>query len=102
MIGRPVPWATKPSTVRIRSDAPTPQFAPKASGGLGSFSTISAIAAEVMPIMVRPAVSKLIVPHHGMPASRPLRHRVDDVHRFATIDRRIARIESFVKHSGVI
>jgi hypothetical protein len=37
---------------------------------LGSGSTIPAIAAEVMPIIVRPAVSKLIVPHQGMPASR--------------------------------
>ena len=66
MIGRSVPVAAKPSTVRIRSDAPTPQFAPKAMGGLGSFSTMSTIAAEVTPIIVRPAVSKLIVPHQGM------------------------------------
>jgi hypothetical protein len=69
MIGRSVPCAANPSTVRNRSDAPTPQFAPKASGGWRSFSTICTIAAEVTPIIVRPAVSKLIVPHQGMPAS---------------------------------
>ena len=69
-IGRVVPVAAKPRTVRIRSDAPTPQLAPKAIGGFGSFSTISAIAAEVTPIMVRPAVSNLIEPHLGLPDSR--------------------------------
>jgi hypothetical protein len=35
--GRSVPVAAKPSTVRIRSDAPTPQFAPKPMGGLAAF-----------------------------------------------------------------
>ena len=67
MIGRSVPVAAKPSTVRIRSEAPTPQLAPKASGGLGSASTCRTKSSEVTPIMVRPAVSKLMVPHHGMP-----------------------------------
>jgi len=51
------------------SEAPVPQLAPKANGGLGRVSTSCAISAEVTPIMVRPAVSKLMVPHQGMPAS---------------------------------
>ena len=69
MIGRVVPVAANPWTVRSKSDAPTPQFAPNATGGWSNFSTIAAIAFEVMPIIVRPAVSKLMVPHHGIPAS---------------------------------
>ena len=63
------PAAVKPSTVRSRSAAPTPQLAPKASGAWSSSSTSSTSCAEVMPIMVRPAVSKLMVPHQGISAS---------------------------------
>ena len=59
--------ARKPSTVRSRSDAPTPQLAPKASGGCASSATSATMSAEVSPIIVRPAVSKLIVPHQGAP-----------------------------------
>ena len=68
MIGRLVLVISNPRTVRIRSAAPTPQLAPKASGGCAILSTSAAIPAEVRPIIVRPAVSKLIVPHHGKPA----------------------------------
>ena len=67
MIGRDGCCAEKPSTVRIRSEAPVPQLAPKAMGGLGSASTMATMSEDVIPIIVRPAVSKLIVPHQGAP-----------------------------------
>ena len=56
----------KPNTVRNKSEAPTPQFAPKASGLFGIFASNLTISGAVIPIIVRPAVSKLIVPTHGM------------------------------------
>ena len=59
--------AWKPRTVRSRSEAPTPQLAPKASGGFGSSATSAARSAAVTPIIVRPAVSKLMVQHQGAP-----------------------------------
>ena len=69
MIGRVVPCAANPSTVRRISEAPVPQLAPYASGAGSKSSTSLAISAEVTPIMVRPAVSKLMVPHQGISAS---------------------------------
>ena len=67
-IGTLLPWDAKPRTVRNRSEEPVPQFAPKASGVFAISSTILTISALVMPIMVRPAVSKLMVPTKSIPA----------------------------------
>ena len=50
------------------SEAPAPQFAPTASGGGSNAATASAKACGVIPIIVRPAVSKLAVTVYGMPA----------------------------------
>ena len=50
-----------PSTVATSSDAPTPQLAPIATGWAPSEAASAPKAAGVMPIMVRPLVSKLMV-----------------------------------------
>ena len=70
MIGISGACAARPSTVRSRSGAPTPQFAPNAIGGLSSPAAADARSAAPTPIIVRPAVSKLMVPHQGAPARR--------------------------------
>ena len=51
--------------VLIKSDAPTPQFAPKATGLFGIEEINSTNSVGLVPIIVRPAVSKLIVPTQG-------------------------------------
>ena len=68
-IGTVLPCAAKPRIVRNRSDDPVPQFAPNASGVLVISSTIFTMFALVIPIMVRPAVSKLMVPTQSIPAN---------------------------------
>ena len=52
--------------VRSKSGAPVPQFAPKAIGLFGIEEINSTIAAGLVPIIVRPAVSTLKVPTQGI------------------------------------
>ena len=55
------------SAVTKMSDAPTPQFAPIATGGTARSEKTSAKPSGFRPIIVRPAVSKLHVATYGMP-----------------------------------
>ena len=57
-----------PSTVATSSEAPTPQLAPMATGWVGNAAVRAPKALGVMPIMVRPLVSKLMVVTIGSPA----------------------------------
>ncbi len=56
-----------PSTVAMSSEAPTPQLAPMATGWVG-MRRDGTEGLGVMPIMVRPLVSKLMVVTMGRPA----------------------------------
>ena len=55
----------RPSTVASSWPGPVPQLAPKAMGRRGRRSNRATAASGVMPIMVRPLVSKLIVTTTG-------------------------------------
>ena len=59
----------KPCKVLIISAAPVPQLAPKAVGGFSRSLIIFTNSCGDIPIMVLPAVSKLIVPHQGRPTN---------------------------------
>ena len=64
----PFPSAIANSVTRM-SDAPTPQFAPIASGGGSIPANTSAKPAGCRPIMVRPAVSNDPVAVYGIPTA---------------------------------